>query len=610
MVSVVRPPVVAPIIVRPPDPLQGLTADTPIVLLPVRIETRWFPAADRDHLELRIRVIPDEIHVEAPLSVTATERADVATYYAAAAGDRSTAFARIVERAGDSRAAWLVRALAPGAPAVPDADQVIDPSRVVAMPDHWIAIAKSATSRTVATGAAIATDLAASPTANDTPNGALGTALAWVTDFAIAEAKGMALRMTVAASEAATLDELIVIGVRAADTTSGSSVLGDLIARQASCDGAALLACGTPTNVAPDRDGARATGSPGPWRGNATLTAIGPTPDGDSARVATALGVPSSALVDVATDHVDRDAIARTMHVALWPATWGYYLTSLGGLDATAISSARSLFLDHVRGQGVMPSLRLRSQPYGLLPATSLARWPSSSPRGGLAAFLNHGQAIWTTASTKVPRLVDSQDLDGDIVAIMRRGPSSAGAWVSEVIDREAGVVAFSGVLGAVASMDAELQRIKTAITAQLLGVPSTMPVWGMIYSDALAKLGIPFVAPASATRDLPLAHDYLSGIANASTTDLENNAVDGADPRTLLYLLARYAITHVQWDWVVSATAASPTTTTTTRALERSVTTDTTNTASATRAIGATSVNAAHLARFLVEDFAGNFRA
>lgn len=591
MVSVVRPPVVAPIVVRPPDPLQGLTADTPIVLLPVRIETRWFPAADRDHLELRIRVIPDEIHVSAPLSVTTAERADVATYYAAAAGDRETAFARLVERAGDSRAAWLVRALAPGALVVPDADQVTDPSRVVAMPDHWIAIAKSATSRTVATGTAIATDLAASPTANDTPNGALGAALAWVTDFAIAETKGMALRMTVAASDAATLEELIVIGVRAADTTTGSTVLGDLIARHASCDGAALLSPGTPTNVAPDRDGARATGSQGPWRGNGTLTAIGPTPNGDAARVATALGVPSGALVDVATDHVDRGAIARSMHVALWPATWGYYLKDLAALDATSIGSARSLFLDHVRGQGVLPSLRLRSQPYGLLPATSLARWPAGSPRGGLAAFLNHGQAAWTTATTKVPRLVDSQDLDGDIVAIMRRGPSSLGAWVREVIDRDTGVVALTGILGAVASMDAELQRIKTAIAAQLLGVPATMPAWNMIYADALAKLGIPFVAPAAAARDLPLAHDYLSGIANASTAELENNAVDGADPRTLLYLLARYAITHVQWDWVISATAASTTTTTTTRALERTVATGVTSATGATTVASATSM-------------------
>ena len=73
------------------------------------------------------------------------------------------------------------------------------------------------------------------------------------------------------------------------------------------------------------------------------------------------------------------------MATALWPATWGYYLTSLIGLNGTgltleSIAWAREHFIAHVRAFGPLPTLRVGRQPYGVLPITPLDLW---RPRAG-----------------------------------------------------------------------------------------------------------------------------------------------------------------------------------------------------------------------------------
>ncbi len=542
------------------DPLAGLAADVPIVLLPVRVETRWFTTSDPARLELRIRVYPDEIHVAAPLSATRAERADVAAYHALLARDGEDApttrarYAQLVERHGSSRAAWLVRALAPGAPAIADANDDEAAVRVAGLPDHWIAVAKAPGFRAVATGTPIVADLAAAPVPNDThddPNTpALGNALAWVTDFAAAEAAGMALRLVMKRADAERLDELCVLGVSAEDPERSAAHFGELLSRHASSSGAALLAWGTPTNTTGDRDAARATGERGGWSGPGArpLTAIGDTPTGDSARTLAALGVDGAHARDLVADGIDRDAISRAMHVALWPATWGYYLDELAGQPADAVARARSLYVEHVRPAGPYPTLRVRAQPYGLLPTTSLARWPAATERGCLAAFLARVERLVGAAVARVPRLVDTTDVDRDLVAVLRRLPASRGAWVRQVTDVDTAAVSLGGdPFGWVAKIQAEVERLARTVISAQLGLPTTMRAVNLVYDDAAALLGIPFVAPSGASPDEALPQDYLSALATASASDIAAHRIPGADPRTLLYLLARHATTLIR---------------------------------------------------------------
>ncbi len=531
-----------------PDPLGVLAQDVPLVLLPVRLETRWFDVSDPSRIELRIRVLPDEIHIAPPLAVGEGERELVAAYFAARTegGDDAErtkqCYARLVERAGASRAAWLVRALASGAPPVPDLHTDDSRVRVSAMPRRWIAVAKAPGLRAVATGEPIPADLFAAPHRSDdrsTPDAFLGDSLAWLTNFKKAVAVGMGLRMTFARTDAARLDELIVVGL-AADPDQTSAAFGELLERHAGGDGAALLPWGTPTNVSDDRTEVRAGGQRGPWRGGGSrpLLPIGTTPGTDAARTLSALGVAADAAPDLVADDIDRAALARAMNTVMWPATWAPILSDDANLPATAVDEGRRLFIENVRPTGPFPSLRVRSQPYGVLPVTSLARWPQAAPHSALVAFLQRVSTRWQSAIDKVPRLVDSSDLDRDLVAILRRHPASSAAWVREVLTADTASILMADPMRVRAALHAlHLQQ------SAAFGLPAELGVvFDRVFDDHARRLGIPFVAPPSASREARLPHDYLTAIADAPLQALRDHTVEGATPRTLLYFLARHA--------------------------------------------------------------------
>src|SRR5207247_3692775 len=77
----------------------------------------------------------------------------------------------------------------------------------------------------------------------------------------------------------------------------------------------------------------------------------------------------------------------RHMNRALWPATWGYFLTQMVGVNASQERSltpddfvwARQHFIDYVRATGPLPALRIGNQPYGVLPITALPAWSPSA---------------------------------------------------------------------------------------------------------------------------------------------------------------------------------------------------------------------------------------
>ena len=206
-------------------------SDVPLALLPVRLETRFFPI-NSDLKELRVRIFPDQIQLDAHDPRLTTEEVDWARRYWTLdwhAGDdlerRRRAWQMIADRFDPERAAWIARAqqpdnpldrpatpvddaseLAPG-PRFPEPDPAPDrASTPVArlMPDRWIAVA-------IRDGAVIATATGADVT-EDPPIGpdldpALATAdpgdehpavdagMDWLVDFDAAQRRGLALRL-------------------------------------------------------------------------------------------------------------------------------------------------------------------------------------------------------------------------------------------------------------------------------------------------------------------------------------------------------------------------------------------------------------------------------
>ena len=115
----------------------------------------------------------------------------------------------------------------------------------------------------------------------------------------------------------------------------------------------------------------------------------------------------------------------RRMQTALWPATWGYYLSQFTTLDDAARSWIRDHARRHLRPAGALPALRCGRQPYGVLAVTSLAGWSATgddaAPSARLASLLaTLRDQVWRPATAGAARVGRSDDPGADVVDVLR----------------------------------------------------------------------------------------------------------------------------------------------------------------------------------------------
>ncbi|MEO8628730.1 MAG: hypothetical protein ABI612_11600, partial [Betaproteobacteria bacterium] len=119
---------------------------------------------------------------------------------------------------------------------------------------------------------------------------------------------------------------------------------------------------------------------------------------------------------------------ARQMATALWPATWGYYLLNLIGLEGTgltleSIAWAREHFIANVRAFGPLPTLRVGRQPYGILPVTPLGGDPAkiadARERWLGTTLKTLSDRLWHPRVADVPRVGRSDDPAQDLATVM-----------------------------------------------------------------------------------------------------------------------------------------------------------------------------------------------
>ena len=218
----------------------GAATSSPVAMLPVRLETRTFPAAGGG-TEFRIRVYPDSIHVDAhDPRLTADEAewsAYVKTVTAHPAQLPAAEWAQLAARFGPARAAYLLN---PDPAAGSRPGPVTRPATTAALPDRWLAVAYGPDGAVIgaASGAPISLlPLQVSPDPMVAPQGAsaddllLDPGVRWMIDFDAAVVQGMGIKLIVdggaagaPAAEAVTgpptLSRLVVVGMRAADATS------------------------------------------------------------------------------------------------------------------------------------------------------------------------------------------------------------------------------------------------------------------------------------------------------------------------------------------------------------------------------------------------------
>ncbi len=533
----------------PPEvPYAELEAALPIVMLPVRLETRYFDV-DPATVELRVRIFPSVAHVTTTRSgVDPAERDETIAYWRTrrASGDDSAAtnaaWRRMVQLFGDPRAQYLRRILTPtgAGDALVFPDVPLNPvsdggstltSEAIALPTRFfVAGYEGEARRFLVAGQKVPASVAVGPHGD-------ANLVAWQSDFVKAEAIGLAVRALVARAQAPLLTRLLAFGVReGADAAGSPAALEALFDRHSREDGVAMLAAGTPTNHTP---GARVQ-PPAPASGEA------PAAGTDGARLASALGMDLSSFAPVSGTALSTEPLVEAMHTALWPATFGYFLDEVMDplVSDAAIGRGRTLFEKYVRPRGPFPSLALGGQPYGVLPVSSLAGWRTAqAAEDPLAKILNALSAQWLTASAKVPRLGSGADAGADIAAVLSQSPVST-RWLARTLQTY--TVAKTGFpsLDAV-SYQAIADQLRRAIAqAELapLGLTGEPRVLDFLFSASGFALNVPLAAPSDAARTAPLPVNYISAIAAAAVDPLKNNAVAGSTPRTLLYLLLRHA--------------------------------------------------------------------
>ena len=531
-----------------PQLYHELDGKLPIAMLPVRIETRYF--ASGADLELRVRIFPSGAHVTTDRpSPDQVEHDETVAYWTVRDskgdndGETTAAWQRMTSMFGDARAQWLRRTLTPTKsadgtlkfPAVAVTPAASDgsflASQATALPSRFIVSGFAGPTRVFAlVGLQVPASVAAGPHGDP-------KAIAWQTDFQAAEAIGLGIRVPVTRANAAKLTRIYVYGVReGAEAATSRGAIEDLLQRHIRGDGATLMKAGSPTNNTTDAPIA----SP-PLAPEKTPAALS-----DGFRIAEALGVDAEIFAAIGGADAVSDSLVTAMHLALTPATIEYFMrqTMSPMFDGAPPVRIESLFHSYVRPRGPYPALRLGSQPYGILPATSAANWRTAQGKiDGFMQGLQKLSANWLAAAAKAPRVGASGDTGSDVIAVLSQSPVSR-RWMGR--RTESHLIAGRNFEGADAAKYtaavSKFQQQKQDRELTPLGLTGKALALDFIFHRVPFDIRAPLVAPDDADRAAPLAANYISAIAAAGTDALKSETITGASPRTLLYMFLRHS--------------------------------------------------------------------
>ena len=427
-------------------------ADVPLLLLPLRLETRFVRGRGRGAGDvLRIRIHPDEIHLDRNTpGLSPEEEAAGRAYWSTlfAAPDDSgmaAAWAVLKSAVGRARVRHVALSLRPtnpesrgsgAAPAFPPVtalDKGAAAPRL--LPERFHVTAWQGGVQLRAAGAVVDPGLkvgllgedAESLTDQDGLRVPAGSE--WLHDYALALKQGMAIDLPLPARKP--IERLYVYGVSQSRTPAQAAT--GLEALFASHDGAGRLAFvppGVPTNNteagASDWDRWREP-APVPLQPPALpATANGPV-------TAIALGTAEALLSGLPNAEARDTEAAAAMNAALWPATWGYFLETLDdgqdSLSPRVIEDMRRFHQTHLRAGGALPTLRVGPQPYGVLP---FAGFGHAVPPGKdqpveakLDSLTRKMLPNWLAGLSDVPHLTG----DGDAATILRIFGHAPQSW-------------------------------------------------------------------------------------------------------------------------------------------------------------------------------------
>lgn len=558
-----------------------LSAELPIALFPVRIETRFDLTPGTEGV-LKVRIYPDTLLVDThDPRLTAEELEDGRAYWNRAWSEGEAGPWRdLVRQTPAPRAAWIVLRTEPvnlaerpeGQPIFPEVELRAGawdraPAAPV-LPDRWVVVAyRGTTEAHRVVSAPVEEPLALWLDPNTQPGQGIDVSgdglelddeIRWTVDFERAEKVGMAVRITPLLGDESRrgFDRLVVLGVKASlEPDESQQALESLLEGHLYSRGMAFVPQGTPTNNTDASSSSFPQDDPDGSR--SFLVERGPdlaTPNGAGARLTSAIGIRREVFSHVEGADRDEQTRAAAMNQSLWPATWGYYLEQLFAPNAGpgAVASARGHFVESVRGRGPLSAFRLRAMPFGVLPATSLQRWQPQPDRTGidvqLPALLRRLLPFWEARVADAPRIGRTADADADLLAVLGMDASTREVRLRTVN----GLDYYNNLFSFLSINQATWNTNQILIARPLMiaiGFPNFNPrLLQLTFADTAHRFRRPLVAPRplSETTGLEAVYhfDYVQWIREATIEELRHEVLpEGAvRPDTLLYRMLRHA--------------------------------------------------------------------
>ena len=429
---------------------------TPILLLPLRIETRF--KIDNEKKELWVRVFPDEIAVNTHEEVLTEQEVTYGqAYWKAlwAATDKQKkkeAWSMLANTFGGNRSAWVALQTKPvnwnEAPSVEDdlefpthdltkSSQWTKAPHTCVLPDRFVLLAYrdnelitpmalegNPIDDVVILGPApLGDDGTESSIKQDETNGnriVLGQDFEWVSNFDMAVAKGLGFKIDLSKLDPLGItrgyDQLIVVGLKhTANTVDGQKLVEDLIQNHHySKKGFSLVRQGTPTNNTEESDAGFTKSDPLNEQsypvetGDPLFDPVTAKRDEltDGQRLAELLGIGYAPLQYIANSNAKDHTEASAMNAALYATTIGYFMNSMlqEVVPSADLKKLRYHFKRYVTGRGPLPAIRVGNQPYGILVTSAFPTWSY----GKRDPFLTKVHSIVSYFETQWQKLIPS----------------------------------------------------------------------------------------------------------------------------------------------------------------------------------------------------------
>ena len=400
---------------QPQQFVDQLEGDMPILLAPLRVQTR-FADAGQDGRTLLIRVYPDDFSVQTHDSQLApAEHAAGDAYWAApvAKPDAQTPSRIELWRGmfaiyGAPRASYIRETTNPANVDNAAASSAPRQAAIWTLPERLVfrcigqgglLLGDEVVGAPIPDGLEAGfdpTQLAGGFTrpADDAGDYDVPPELAWQYDFDAAVRVGMAVRIPLARlGNPRRIERIVVLGVRlSSDPKASADLLTRLVDDHRFTEGFEFVPQGTPTNMTHEGE-LRATldadavdallGGPASFDPPPAKTLYESEPDG--LRLARALGLDGNAFARVAFASGKDGSEAIAMKRALWSGTLGYCAQQMlaplfegpnlradvGTAAERLLLKSRFYFTTFVFGRGPLPAVRVGNQPYGVLPVSA-----------------------------------------------------------------------------------------------------------------------------------------------------------------------------------------------------------------------------------------------